>query len=419
MDGAFACPECGCEIHLKGLSPGREVRCEWCRTWVEVPYIPRADQIKSLRRTRFPTGRWQWPVWAWPIVAVLVVAITFAVGRLIVRSQWQKAENEAVAKLVESSREAETSGRLGEALAEMEGALAQALSQNPHPAGLDELRHRRDSLSRREAESQLAALNDLERVGDPGNAVGRALTLLARAAKDEALEGLEPQIHATLERHRLRWVEADARSAEMADEAGQAANALELCQRQYTTAGELPQPLRETWQIRAGTLAQKVIHEHGTIVEPVHGQFTLGTPNKYGSLIDQMLIAALRQAGYLPRPPNALWDEHWSSLAPYHVAFEIHEHQDETYLESQNRVSNIDSKLSLLRQGEAIWREGPNAHTQVPLPGLPAYQASRVAVSDRRSPEFERLLYENARDNLLQQLGATLHKIPAARPIAG
>ena len=27
MDGSFACPECGSEVEVEGLAPGRQVRC--------------------------------------------------------------------------------------------------------------------------------------------------------------------------------------------------------------------------------------------------------------------------------------------------------------------------------------------------------------------------------------------------------
>src|SRR4051812_22411098 len=103
MDGGFACPECGCEICPAGLSPGRQVRCGWCRTWVEVPFIPRADQIKSLRRFRETSRRGRWPLWAKCAVAALALAIAVAGVVRVVRSHRQKAECEAVARLIESS----------------------------------------------------------------------------------------------------------------------------------------------------------------------------------------------------------------------------------------------------------------------------------------------------------------------------
>ena len=60
----------------------------------------------------------------------------------------------------------------------------------------------------------------------------------------------------------------------------------------------------------------------------------------------------------------------------------------------------IEATLTLSRDGRAVWFEKTVSRTHVPLPGLPAYQASRNSVGTRRGPEFERLLYEDARDDL-------------------
>lgn len=418
MGGSFACPECGCEVSPGGLSPGRRVRCGWCRTWVEVPFLPRADQVKTLRRRRGPSWRRRWPLWAKGAVTLLAVAIALAATRRVVLSHREKAESAAVARLVESSREAETSGRLGEALAAMEGALAEAGVLNPRPADLDELRSRRDRLARREAEAQLAALDAGPPAEDPGRRVGRALTLLARVGKDEALDGLEPSVRSTLERLRTLWAEADAGAAEAAFNAGRPAAALVLCQRLDATAGELPREPRRFWQIRATELARRVIARHGVIIESPRGQFTFGTPAAYSRLLDPLLKDALRGAGYLPRPAGSLWDDLWTAETPFRVTLHVKERQTETYLSSRNQVSALDATVTLSDRGRTLWFAAPVAQTRVPLPGLPAYQASRFSLSTHRSPEFERLLYENARDALVQQLGSAVHVLPACRPVA-
>ncbi len=406
MDGGFACPECGCEISPAGLSPGRRVRCGWCRTWVEVPYLPRAEQVKTLRRHRDPAWRRRWPLWAKGLVAVLAVAIALAVARRVVKSHRQKAGCEAVARLVESSREAETSGRLGEALAAIEGAVAVAADLKPTPADLDDLRTRRDRLARREAEAQLAALA-AGTADDPGRSVGRALTLLARVRKDGSLDGLEPAVGETLERLRTRWAEADAAAAGSAFSAGRPAEAMEFCRRLDRTAGELPREPCLLWQARATDLGRRIVGQHGVTILAARGQFTLGTQTAYSRLIDPPLKDALRAAGYLPKPPGALRDDFWTAEAPYRVTFEAKERQTETYLSSA-----IELTVTLWRRDRRVWHASPVGRTQVPLPGLPAYQASRFSLSPHRSPEFERLLYENAREALIQQIQSSFRLIP-------
>jgi hypothetical protein len=324
-----------------------------------------------------------------------------------------------VAKLVESSREAESSGRLGEALAEMEGAVAQAGSMKPPYSDLDDLRRSRDALARREAEHQLNAFGGPAPAEDPGRTVGRALTLLARVRKNEALDGLEPRVLAALDKLRLRWVEADAKAAEAAAAAGKPAESMELCRRQYKTADELPKPDRAEWQARATVLARRIIARHGALIEPVRGKFTQGSSESYAALFKPAVNPAFLSAGYLPRPADTVFEDLWTSLAPYRLTIEVNEHQDETYLESLNRITSMDATLTLTRQGERLWKVTPLAKTTVPLPGLPAYQAGRVSVGGHRNVEFERLLYENARANLLNQIRSQLGRLPpctAANP---
>src|SRR4051812_44015087 len=109
MEGTFACPECGAEIHLKGVSPGRLTRCGWCTSWVEVPFIPRADQIKR-RRPASAKGfkavkRWwrRWPLWSRVSVVVLLAALAVALTGRLIRDRRVSAECAALARLVESA----------------------------------------------------------------------------------------------------------------------------------------------------------------------------------------------------------------------------------------------------------------------------------------------------------------------------
>lgn len=416
MDGSFACPECGCEIHLTGLSPGRQVSCDWCQSRVEIPFIPRADQITRMRRSRFSARRKRLPAWAWLAFTMLTAAIALAGASRAVRSRWRSAECEALAGLVQSSQQAESAGRLDEALSALEGALTIALRTTPPPTNLDSLLEHRDRLSRQEAESSLLALEASKIPLDPAHAVGLALTLQARSHKDPALSTVTDRIAATLAKLRLAWVVAEADEARSANIAGQPDKALALAEHFHYNADNLLNPHRARWQAEAAEIAGQVIARHGTLVEPIRGQFTLGSPAAYAPLINPPLLETLKNRGYLPRPPSPLWSELWSSLAPYKVTLEINERFEDTYLSSQSRLSDLDAHLVLSRQGINHWGEAPRARTQVPLPGLSAYQASRLSVGDRRSAEAERLLYENARTNLIERLDYNLRNIPPCLP---
>ena len=415
MQGSFACPECGCEIRPTGLSPGRQVRCGWCDSLVEVPFFPRADQIvrsrRARRRGRNPWWAWRsWPVWARVAVTLLSAAVVVALAHRVVVSRWQSADETALAQMVETSTKAEKAGRLGDALMELQSVLARAERMATPPHGIDELRRRRDDLSLREAEAKLAALSGP--IADPGPAVGQVLTLRARAMSDPALAGLETAIEAALERLRQTWAEADSVEAAKAFEAGRPDRAMELCERQHRTADELPAAPRHRLQDEAAALARRIIARYGTIVEPVKGQFTLGTPDSYTAQLRPIFLEGLRNHGYLPRPAQPVWPDLWSEAAPFRVVFEVVERQDESYLQSPNRISHLEGKMQMVRDGATFWHDTPNARTQVPVPALPAYQASRVAVSAHRSPDFERLLYNNARAGLLERIGLSIRNLP-------
>jgi hypothetical protein len=68
MDEAFACPDCGTTVEIKGLAPGRQVRCGFCHRLLEVPYLPRVAE-PSWKRRRFEQP-W-WVRWAWSGLGLL------------------------------------------------------------------------------------------------------------------------------------------------------------------------------------------------------------------------------------------------------------------------------------------------------------------------------------------------------------
>ena len=90
MDEAFACPECGTNVEVRGLAPGRQVRCGFCHRLLEVPYIRRVD-APGWRRRRF--GRPWWVTWAWAGLGALVVLIVFFAAFRLLQQQQLKAHD--------------------------------------------------------------------------------------------------------------------------------------------------------------------------------------------------------------------------------------------------------------------------------------------------------------------------------------
>lgn len=431
MSPTFACPECGTEIRVEGLTPGRTVRCQWCTSWVEVPFLPRVPVKRTrgsrLRKTNRVKGWWKRnPRWARLSISTLTVLVILALGNRYVRDRRESADCAALGRLIESSDRAEKAGDLGMALVDVEAALA-LISRMPPDLSrseFDGLKQRRAELSLREVQNKLAALNR-DASATPasadaaGRAVGYALGLNARLARDPALAGLGPLVDATLERLRERWAVADGVEARKAFLDNQPTRTLELSERQYRTAEELPSAARERLRREATETARDVISRYGAVVNRVRGKYTLGSDDSYNGQLGPVIREALRKRGYLPMPVKAEWADLWASLAPFRVAFEINERQDDHYLASPNRLSVIEGRLGVTRQGTPVWSDRPNARTTVPLPGLSAYAGSRIAAGERRSPDFERLLYENARANLRDRLALSLRNFPLYKASGG
>lgn len=415
MDGSFACPECGCVINLTSLAPGRKVRCDWCQTWVETPYLQRAEPIRRMRSDRAWKRRRRWPPWAWPVAVLLILAITVASASRLVRSRWHSAEAVALTRLIDSSREAESHGRYSEALATIEGALTLAGQQSSAHCDLSALRRHRDHLSRTEAEARLVAMETDPEPGDIGRSVGLAVTLRARFHKDPALTDLGDRIEHILEWLRLEWAESDARSAVKAFDAGKFDQAIQLSEHQHRTADELSKMDRDRLQKHSRTLAGRIISRFGVVIVSVHGQFTMGSGSAYDSMIRPELETALRERGYLPKPVASSWDDLWNTRSPFQVTMVVGETQNEVYLQSPNRLSQIESRLSVTCRGQMLWSDIFKGKTQVPLPKITAYQASRLAVSDHRSAEVERVLYDNAHEILRERFQLSLRNMPPFR----
>jgi hypothetical protein len=102
----------------------------------------------------------------------------------------------------------------------------------------------------------------------------------------------------------------------------------------------------------------------------------------------------------------------------YHMRLDVAELQEGNYLSSANRLTRIEAHLSLTSRGEMIWHTAPTVRSQVPLPKLPAYLANRVAISPERSEQFERLLYQSARDQIDEKFRYALKNMPARASLA-
>ena len=121
----------------------------------------------------------------------------------------------------------------------------------------------------------------------------------------------------------------------------------------------------------------------------------LGSYETYRARLVPVLIKALEARGFLPYRDASPWKSAWQR-ALYRLRLEVNERREGNYLSSPNRLTRIESRLTLTTGERVVWQTMPTARTTVPLPGLPAYQTVRAELKRDRSEELERLLYENA-----------------------
>ncbi len=204
-------------------------------------------------------------------------------------------------------------------------------------------------------------------------------------------------------------------SAHRAFDAGRFAEALAFCDQTVATAGYLDSATSRRLRTDVDALAAEIVGRRGVVFGPTTGEFTLGSPRDTDQTLHPPLADALRKHGYVPRPSSSPWLALWDERAPYRMTVAVTEAWGKLYMDSNSRTSVLIVRITLTHQGTTIWTEGPIvARTPVPLPKLPAYQASRIALEGHRTAELNRLLYQEAHAKLLESFTARLPKLPDA-----
>jgi hypothetical protein len=410
MVRGFACPECGAEVSPQGLSPGRQVCCPNCLTWVEVPFIPR----QVARKRPGPQG-WQARFTAGLIVLAIVAAVVALAGVGIWKGR-QAQLRRGVDDRVAASEALEKQGRLGLALKKVDEALVVARDHSITPsAGIDALRVRRDGLARRLVDAQLDALLD----DGSDSSLADALDLLARVDRDPALESLKNEVRERFGRIRDRWAEVHLAQARAALDAGRFGEVLALGEAMTMrvaafppgTAADVPEEIR--------SLAGRVIGRAGVVILPIQGRFLLGSAASYDTALRPLVADSLRRSGYLAPPASSPFLPLWGTLAPYRLTVTIEERQTTPYLQTPHRSSEIETSLTLSRGGSPVWSERLTVRTRVPLPMASSVDLRRFSVRTKRDPEIERRLYDDARAVLVEKLVQRLQGLPKTDAAAG
>jgi hypothetical protein len=408
MDDAFACPECSAPVQIAGLAPGRQVRCGFCGRLLEVPYLPRVVKT-DWRRRRF--GRPWWVAWAWAGLALAAaVVLLISIVQMLARHERASLER-SIADLVASSQAAEAGGNLAKALVDLDAAIALRAGSGSETAGhqqLQSLRERRLVLNRREASAILDRLKGLDATSLP---LGDWLNLKARAEADRALSGLALAVQQALRQKLLDRIALLLKRATAALAAGKPSDALRECEAVMGLLAHLPPDDQRGMRQQVEPVVEQAIAQYGIVVDPIRVQTLYDRRAPDNTRMQPTISRAVAARGYLPQPASSPWKDRWAK-APYRLVIELNERYDGTYLTSENRLTRIDARLLLLDRGQQVWTTTPSARTPVPLPGLPAYLSGQIALSQKRSAEFEQLLYDNARTSILDKVAFSVDHMP-------
>ena len=149
--------------------------------------------------------------------------------------------------------------------------------------------------------------------------------------------------------------------------------------------------------------------------DPVCGPFLFDPKTavtEYARRLRPVLSRFLTARGYLPEPVESPLSVLWEQLAPYHMVVSASEAYGLNYLQSQNRMTRIESRLALRLGSETLWTSRLVAKTRVPSRAFSAFESGYIGTSPKREEKIERQLYVDALDDLVDQLPGKLENLP-------
>jgi hypothetical protein len=409
MDGSFACPECGTDVEVHGLAPGRQVRCDFCQRLLEVPYLPRAAD-PAWKRQRF--RRPKWARWALAALGIAAVLIVLAGAVRFFKKHHDSTQKRSINRLLEASRQHEDSGDLNQALIELDAALDLARHAGWAGSGpLVDHQKKRRALAQRDVETTLDRLAGDQRSTFP---LGDWLNLITRLPRDSDLESFIAPVNNKFQAALMREVDSQLSAANQSFAAGQAIESFRRCERIAGLIKHLAPEAESAARSAAEKLVTQLVSKYGLTIQPPQGKFVFGTQSSYVSELMPFLVDAVEAKGYLPDRATSLWHDLWTH-ALYQVRLDVTERLDEShfYMSSQNRLTSIEARLSLLSRDVVLWKISPTVQTSVPIPKLSTYVSSRLAASPSRSEEIEKILYANARGQIEDRVRHNVANMPA------
>ncbi len=365
MDGSFACPECGCQVEVQGLAPGRQVRCGFCEQLVEVPFLPRVP-AGAWKRQRFTQSRW----FTGTVTAfgVILAGLVLFGGMRFVRTRFRAAEKGSIQKLFDSSRAQEESGKLGQALIDLDVALSLARkTDTTDPTFFEEQQRHRGELARRDAQ---AVLDQLAGTNPGPLSLGEWLNLIARASRDPDLLALRSAIDEQFRAKLKREADTELAIARSASESGRVVDSLRACDRIAKLLKHLPPEVERIVRRDTEDMVSRLIERHGVVIESSQGAFVYGSQESYRSTMLPILLKSLENKGYLPYRTSSPWAGHWLK-AHYRLSYAVSEQLEGNYETSDNRLTRIEARLTLTSRAPRSGRPARHVGRKSPSPGDP------------------------------------------------
>lgn len=410
MDGVFACPECGNTLEVRGLSPGRHVRCEFCDRLVEIPFIPRVTDT-SWRRSRFHQSPRQIVIWS-SIGIVFIVLLFVALTKLALR-QSRIERFRSVERLVESSAKQKESGVFGPALIDLDAAidLLESMRFPEATTRLTELRRLRAEISRRDVEKSLSELGESSSRTDDSS-LGGWLTLRARIDKDPDLLPLKSKLESEFAAYLQNKFEVDIAIASQLGNSGRLEESLKTCLRIERELTYLPPDTADRWRSRVEAIVTGMIQSNGAVIVISTDDARIGSGRlSYLDLLRTTAAKVLQEKSYLILPDATPWDS-LRSRSPYILNVEVAERWEGNYLSSRNRLARIMLRLQLTRASHGVWGGEAQSRSRVPLQGIPSSIANQLIVNPGRIDELELLLYQDAKSAIAGRLTEALRGMP-------
>ena len=338
------------------------------------------------------------------LAAILMVMVSVGIAR----SRGRSLRMDSMIAHRVASEHAESLGLYEEAFDEIEKAVTLASRLDPG-AEVATVKAARSRIALLAIEVQL---KDAENTADP---VATLRAIRDRVESDRTLETARESVLASLAESLEHHARVDLAEAQKSLDAGNATNALNLCERVARSAEELGFERASSLKEAANVLVREIVARVGVSFSKMEGEFLdgPGAAAIHAASLQPIVIDALRARGYLPKPTHTAFASAWDSSCRYVFGIEIIERDGGLFFQTPLHTARLNSWMTLKDGTKMLWQSRPNGKTRVPPPMMSAFESSRLSLVKTRDPDVEKKLYDDARFVLAENTALSLKNLPA------